>query len=141
MSHSYYYSEGLNQQVLELSDRHVWWDITTYNVHDNDITESFLEWICNKFAAIFKEHYHTEVYFCGRSGRHVCVEDTAVNRRNYPYMCKAVEIMQRLIIFNTTRNEDYFKQNINGKVPKWMKFACKREFKYLGKWLTYKERV
>ena len=141
MSHSYYYSEGLNQQVLELSDRHVLWDISTYNVHDNDITDSFLEWICNKFAAIFNKHYHTEVYFCGRSGRHVCVEDTAVNRRNYPYMCKAVEIMQRLIIFNATRNEDYFKQNILNQVPKWIETACKREFKYLGKWLTYKGRV
>ncbi len=138
MNYKHYFSDGLNKQVLELSDRHVWWDISANNVHDNDITESFLDWICKKFAAIFKEHYHTEVYFCGRSGRHVCVEDTAVNRRNYQNMCKAVEIMPRLIIFNATRNEDYFTQNINGKVPKWMKFACIREFNYLGNKLSKK---
>ena len=125
MGHKYYFSEGLNKQVLELSDNHLWWDINNANVRDKEIADETVGRLCYTFAAIFKAHYHTQVYFCGRSGRHVCVEDTPANRRNYQYMCNTVKMMQRLIVFFVTKNEDYFTQYITKRLPKWLETKCK----------------
>ena len=86
-----YYSEEFNRDMLELSDRHVMWDIAHKLPEDREVDDTMYS------AAVFQHldnlgsHYHTEFYQCGRSGRHVCVEDTPTNRRNYRHMVNAVE--------------------------------------------------
>lgn len=132
MEIKYYYSDEFRKDMIELSDNRIWWDINKYNYDKNDIADSFMDWVCGKFAEIFNAHYHTQVRFCGRSGRHVCVDDTAANRRNYAYMCDAVDMMQRLVVYNATRNEEYFNTHVTA-LPRWLAKACKDEFRYIGK--------
>ena len=86
-----YYSEEFREELIELSDRHVLWNINNYE------EEEYLRvvWVMQKeFHKIYKEH----VYLCGRSGRHVCVSNIPENRRRVHNMTRTVERMQRDLI-------------------------------------------
>ena len=49
-----------------------------------------------------QEHFKDlQVYYLGRSGRHVCVEDTQVNRRRYHVLVEYAKKMEQNVI-------DYF---------------------------------
>ena len=37
----------------------------------------------------FEARHHVTIYTLGRSGRHICIEDTAQNRRRYTRLSKA----------------------------------------------------
>lgn len=123
MERKTYCSEEFNKDMLELSDNHLWWDIANHNKADKDVFEEHVYSLCTIYATIFQEHYHTAAYFCGRSGRHICAEDTPTNRRNYAHMVKAVEIMQKLIVWRVIGHDmDYFNTYIKN-VPAWLKKA------------------
>ncbi len=118
-----YSSEDFRKDMLELSDNRLWWDIANHNKTDKDISEERVDFFCHIYIDIFKEHYHTTPYRCGRSGRHICVDDTPANRRNYIHMVKAVEIMQKLIVWRVIGYDmDYFNTYVKN-VPAWVKKA------------------
>lgn len=86
-----YYSEEFRNEMIELSDKHVLWNINNYE------EEEYSRVVCDmqkEFHKIYKAH----VYLCGRSGRHVCVSNIPENRRRVYNMARTVERMQRDII-------------------------------------------
>lgn len=89
-----YYAEETRKDMLELSDRHVLWRVNI----PNEASEARYYRLCEISRAKLSEHYHTPIGFYGRSGRHVCVEDTTANRRNYRHLVKAVKREQDKII-------------------------------------------
>lgn len=96
-----YYSEEFRREMLELSDRHIDWDFGAALPNSKiDAAQAEHRYTMAKtmYTEDFENHYHVKVWFCGRSGRHVCVEDTAENRRKYAVMSNAVELMQKLIV-------------------------------------------
>lgn len=119
-----YYSEDYRREMLELSDRHIDWDFGRAIKPTSDEYMVGLRYDVAKrmYTEDFKNHYHVKVCFCGRSGRHVCVVNTADNRRKYAVMCDAVELMQKLIVLAATNNSEYF-GDVFGffeKVPQWI---------------------
>ena len=81
-----YYSEDFRKNMLELSDRHVLWDIVCDNFDED------LYWISVESAARrFMTQFGVPVYIVGRSGRHVVVEDNCENRKWY---CRMVEYVR-----------------------------------------------
>ena len=119
-----YYSEGYCREMLELSDRHIDWDLgrAIKPTSDEDIIGLRYDIARRMYTEDFENHYHVKVCFCGRSGRHVCIEDTAENRRKYAVMCDAVELMQKLIVLAVTKNIKYFDDvfGLFEKVPQWI---------------------
>lgn len=123
MGYKIYYSEGFRKDMLELSDNRLWWDIANHNKDNKDVLELDVDTLCILYTSIINEHYHTNVCFCGRSGRHVCVDDTPTNRRNYAHMVKTVDTMQKLIVWHVIGHDmDYFNTYIKN-VPAWLKKA------------------
>ena len=88
-----YYSEDLRKDTLELSDRHVLWDITCDNF-DEDLYSMAVQSAARRFMVEFG----VPVYIVGRSGRHVVVDDTKENRKWYQRMVKYVREKQDEII-------------------------------------------
>ena len=90
-----YFSEELNKEVLELNDNPILRKIT-----NPELTE--LAWmdICEEEAQKFKLKFGTELYYCGRMGRHVCVDNIRDNRRwtHYRVLCRYVEDRQKKIV-------------------------------------------
>ena len=86
-----YYSEDYRNEMIELSDKHVLWNINNY---DEEEYVNIVLAMQNEFCKIYKAH----VYLCGRSGRHVCVSNTPENRRRVYNMTRTVERMQRQLI-------------------------------------------
>lgn len=82
-----YYSEEVRDEVIELSDRHVLWDIEDYD-------PLLGEFLCNLYKEDFFNKYKTELHYFGRSNRHVCVENTPENRRRVYNMTRTVRNMQ-----------------------------------------------
>lgn len=131
MERKTYYSEDFRKDMLELSDNRLWWDIANHNKDDKYIFEEHVDSLCIIYENIFKEHYHTPAWFCGRSGRHICADDTPTNRRNYAHMVKTVEIMQKLIVWRVIgKDMDYFNTYIKN-VPAWIKKA-ERSFRFFN---------
>jgi hypothetical protein len=88
-----YYSDF--EKMLELSDMHVLWNCGTL---ESDKDFKCYNMLCDEKKAEFEEIYQVEVFCLGRSGRHVCVRDTAKNRMSYANMKRTVSRMQREII-------------------------------------------
>ena len=86
-----YYSEDFRNEMIELSDKHVLWNINNYE------EEEYSRVVCDmqkEFHKIYKAH----VYLCGRSGRHVCVSNIPEKRRRVHNMTCTVKRMQRDLI-------------------------------------------
>ena len=86
-----YYSEEYRKEVIELSNRHILWEINMPN--DEEYSRVILA-MQQEFLKIYKAH----VYLFGRSGRHVCVSNIPENRRRVYNMSRTVERMQRQLI-------------------------------------------
>lgn len=115
-----YYSEEYRKDMLELSDKHLDWDIcSALDKETDEFFDIHVQCLCDHFCELFEEHYHTAVYRLGRSGRHVCVEDTAANRRRYEHMVKAVDAMQKMIVFHATENKSWY-TIYSTNVPTWL---------------------
>jgi len=90
-----YYSKEMREEMLELSDMHVIWNCE--NLQSNKDFDDY-NFICDMKKEEFEEIYQVEVFRLGRSGRHVCVYDTAKNRKSYANMKRTVKRLQREII-------------------------------------------
>lgn len=89
---STYYSEELRKDMLELSDRRLLWEVP------NGVMECVWNDACDNSLEKLSEHYHTQFYALGRGSRHVCVENTPKNKRNYRHMIKRVKEEQDLLL-------------------------------------------
>lgn len=82
----YYYSEEKREDVIELSDLRILWHVET--------SEGTWHFACEEKRAEFEEIYNTNLYFFGRSGRHICVDDTPENRKRVVNMTRTIRRMQ-----------------------------------------------
>lgn len=98
------YKEGYGPVYLELHDRHVFWEVKNPNLTDEFIDEAVDHAIWN-LELLYK---NLKVFCLGRSGRHVCIEDTPINRRRYHAVRqKAERITDRLVEkLNKYKQED-----------------------------------
>lgn len=112
------YDYNWYERYLELSDRRVLDDLVDFskigvdysygsmdksdlrddiNIIPGDIYDDFVE----QYSEMFKSIFDTELYFGGRSGRHVCIEPDYEYKRDfvlYPEMVACVEELQERMI-------------------------------------------
>jgi len=69
------------RDYLQLHDHHTMWKITNEHVDEN-VFNMYVEGAVD----LFKEKFNEQIYGLGRSGRHICVENTDRNRRRYKSM-------------------------------------------------------
>jgi len=90
-----YYNEDDGMNYLQLSDEHILWDV---NVEPENFNEEKYNRLCQEALERLKAKYNTEFFMLGRSGRHVCVEDTLDNRVEYDDMAADVKAEQKELI-------------------------------------------
>lgn len=90
-----YYNEDDGMSYLQLSDEHILWDV---NVEPENFNEEKYNRLCQEALERLKTKYNTEFFMLGRSGRHVCVEDTLDNRVEYDDMAADVKAEQKELI-------------------------------------------
>lgn len=75
----YYDGSCSREAMLQLHDEHTLWKV------DNELLEDDEAYwfIVDEVLGQFEGETGVPVSLCGRSGRHVCVEDTPMNRLNY----------------------------------------------------------
>lgn len=73
------YREGYGPIYLELHDRHIFWEAQEIHVNEYEISMIIQAYV----HALEDAYKNLQVYLLGRSGRHVCIEDTPINRRRY----------------------------------------------------------
>lgn len=78
---------------LQLHDHHTFWRIKV------PIDEYELLCVVSEYLQRLENQYHNlTIYQLGRSGRHICIDDTPVNRRRYQAVQnKAEELEEELI--------------------------------------------
>lgn len=85
------------EKYIELSDAHVCWKL--YNPRLNaEQSETVYQFLIDTAWRKFKEIYGTRFCMLGRSGRHICVENTPKNRQNYCRMKRTIERLQKEMI-------------------------------------------
>lgn len=102
IKYKFYYGED-GEHYLELHDSHTLWDI---NCESFDCDE--YEFIVSQAIKTMEEkHKNLKVYLLGRSGRHVCVEDSPVNRRRYQSLVNTAIKQEQWVIdwFNNKNKE------------------------------------
>lgn len=87
-----YCNEDDGMDYLQLSDEHILW-----NVH-SEFDENEYNMLCKNALEKLKNKYGVEFFMFGRSGRHVCVEDTLENRERFGNMKSDVEDEQKELI-------------------------------------------
>jgi hypothetical protein len=88
-----FYHEWHGDQYLELHANHTVWKINKEFSWDDYNAEVD---IC-----ILNMQYHFKdltVYQLGRSGRHICVEDTPINRRRYKHLVAYAEKLEQELV-------------------------------------------
>lgn len=73
-----YYSERFRDTYIQLSD-----NSTILSIDNEHVPDYYYSQLVEDAAETFKEQTGQELYFLGRSGRHVCIEYTLENLRNY----------------------------------------------------------
>jgi hypothetical protein len=69
--------------MLELSDKHIWWEIDNEAFMQDPVFDDIYYLMVQEELRVFKEETGVEISLLGRSGRHVCIEDTPENRERY----------------------------------------------------------
>lgn len=92
VEHEYYDHEN-REYMLQLNDNHTIWELNGEKFDDEGYTR-----LCQEAAKTFQEETGTELYFCGRSARHVCVEPTYDNCMNFDYLQEVQERLERGVI-------------------------------------------
>jgi len=108
-----YYSEYNGSDYIQLSDNHTIWKLDSLDMSVDDDTAEDMDYLyyslvysaCQKF----QEKSGVEVFLLGRSGRHVCVEDTDQNRRRYRSLCNLQSKLEKWVI--DTYNKEVAKIN------------------------------
>ena len=96
-----YYGEN-NHSYLQLHDNHTLNQINvpdTSMYTDAEIDEIYYQLVDSKIAE-FEEETGLELYLLGRSGRHVCVEDTADNVLMYSELRDLAERLEAEVIYD-----------------------------------------
>lgn len=92
------------ENYIELSDAHVMWRLNNPNLNNDEV---YIVWqyLINECNDAFREAYGCSFYMLGRSGRHVCVEDTPKNRQRWYFMKNKIEKLQKWMVeeFNKTK--------------------------------------
>lgn len=87
------YTEYNGDTYLELHDNHTIWELDNSKATDEDFI-----WLVNDAIDLFKRDTGVQVFLLGRSGRHVCVKDTADNSRRYQYLRnKALQLEEKVV--------------------------------------------
>lgn len=73
------YTHDQKVPLLELSDNHTWWEINNPKVNG----DMFNVYVSIYLYRVERKYRNLEIILAGRSGRHVCIKDTPVNRRRY----------------------------------------------------------
>lgn len=73
------YKDFNGPTYLELHDRHIGWEIDDFKGNEYDY-QSIVDAYVHELESSYK---NLEIFCLGRSGRHVCIEDTPINRRRY----------------------------------------------------------
>lgn len=89
------------ENFIELSDNHTLWKINA-NISEYD----YVEYV-NAAAEEFEQETGTPLYFLGRSGRHVCVENTYENAIRYDELCAVQNRLEDEMVYAINHNEDY----------------------------------
>lgn len=96
-----FYREYNGKTYLELHDNHTMW-----NINKNfpwEVYEYQVRWACYEMEKHYKD---LEIFLLGRSGRHVCVEDTPINRRRYQQLIEyATKLEQEIIDYFNNKYE------------------------------------
>lgn len=108
-----YYSEYNGSDYIQLSDNRTIWKLDSLDMSVDDDTAEDMDYLyyslvdsaCQKF----QEKSGVEVFLLGRSGRHVCVEDTDQNRRRYRSLCNLQSKLEKWVI--DTYNKEVAKIN------------------------------
>ncbi len=83
---------------LQLSDNRTWWKIETpddvyseglYDYFNSEVEDAVIE---------FEARTGADLYGLGRSGRHICVEDTWDNFCNYDYLVDVAEQLENDVV-------------------------------------------
>lgn len=92
------------ENYIELSDAHVIWQLNNPNLNEE---ESEFVWsdIINDCSKEFKRIYGCDFYMLGRSGRHVCVEDTPQNRQRWYRMKMTIDRLQKWMVAQFNNSE------------------------------------
>lgn len=69
--------------MLELSDKHVMWEFDNRNFTENSGFDDIYYLMVQEELKVFKEETGVEISLLGRSGRHICIDDTPENRERY----------------------------------------------------------
>lgn len=104
MSEFKFYQEWHGKSYLELHDNHTIWNINKdfrWEVYEDQV-----RWACFEME---KHYKNLEIYLLGRSGRHVCVEDTPTNRRRYQQLVEYAKKSEQELI-------DYFNNEYETEV-------------------------
>ena len=89
-----YYSEEFRKEMLELSDDRILWNV---RMNDDSDYESWDVLVKNEIRK-FMTQFGVPVYVLGKTGRHVCVEDSKSNRDWYRRMRDYVNDAQKRMI-------------------------------------------
>ena len=89
-----YYSEDQRKTMLELHDNHTLWAIDNENLTMDDYS-FMVDTVINQFENMT----NTELFLCGRSGRHVCIENNKRNQLNYWKYKKIAEKLEKKLIY------------------------------------------
>lgn len=96
-----FYREWQGDRYLQLHDNHTIWKIDKDFKWDD--YEYEVEIALLRMSTRYKD---LTIYQLGRSGRHICVEDTPINRRRYKNLVAYAEKLEQELIdyFNNVYN-------------------------------------
>lgn len=92
-----YYSPGYGEgPYLQLHDHHTLWQID--NLELIGLDDVIWLSITSQLQRLESSYKNLTVYALGRSGRHICIDDTPINRRRYTAIQnKCFELEEELI--------------------------------------------
>ena len=86
---------------LELHDHHTLWKINKvfdFDEYDHEVLKAIF--------AMESRYKDLKVFQFGRSGRHICVPDTPINRRRYKALVQYAEQLEQMVINHFNNEED-----------------------------------
>jgi hypothetical protein len=94
--------------LLELNDNHTIWELNNPNITSDDQAWMLWDDIVNVRRDEFEDETGQELYGCGRSGRHICVEPTFENCLNFYKLQEVQEDLEQAAIdeFNNYKEEE-----------------------------------
>lgn len=69
--------------MLELSDKQIMWEFNNDDFTQDPKFDDIYYLMVQEELRVFKEETGVEISLLGRSGRHICIDDTPKNRKRY----------------------------------------------------------